>query len=245
MGTKKTVVKKVTKVAKKKAVKRKVVTKPKITKNYLMVVLDQSGSMQSIKTQAISAFNEQIETTKNVANNLDVQVGLVKFDSEVSVLPFQPLSAVQKLNEDSYQPGGGTAMYDGVGDAIASLIMQPDIGNNNVSVLVMVISDGQENASRRFTSQLIGEKIQELQKTNRWTFTYAGANQDLSKIVQQLHIPIGNTTTFAATAAGMTQNNTQRSIGTQALYASYSAGGQSVNNFYNQDAEVTVDNVSK
>lgn len=233
---KKVVAKKKVAVKKKVSSTKKKVSKKKahITKNYLMMVLDESGSMASMKLQAISAFNEQIETVKKNRGTLDVSVGLVKFSSTVQdVYTNVAIDSAESLTLESYNPGGGTAMYDGVGHAIENLLAQSDINDENVNVLMLIISDGEENSSRKYTSASVGEKIQELQKTKRWTFTYAGANQDLSKIQTALNIPAGNTMLFAASAAGMKSANATRSLGTQAFYSTtLNAGAGAVNSFY-------------
>jgi hypothetical protein len=234
-------------VSKKKMVAKKVKRKPAktkkkavITKNYLMMVLDESTSMGSIKSQAISAFNEQIKTVKENSNGIEVVVDLVKFSSTVSVV-FQneKISKVKNLTEETYTPNSMTAMYDGVGKAIELLQARPDINDPNVSVLMLIISDGEENSSKYWSASKVAEQLKSLQATGRWTVTYAGANQDLGKISATLNIPLGNTVMFAASAAGMTANNSLRSVSTSKLYASYGAGGASVSSFYSPDPKTT------
>lgn len=217
--------------------------KPKVRKNYLMMVLDESSSMASIKPQAISAFNEQVQTVKNSKGSLEVSVNLVKFASGVStVFTNQNVDNVQQLNGDTYQPNGSTAMYDGVGQAIEFLKAQPDINDPEVTVLMLIISDGEENCSRVWNASRVSEELKTLQATNRWTVTYAGANQDLAKISRTLNIPLGNTVSFQASAGGMSANNALRSKGTSMLYDSYQLGTQSVSSFYSPP---TVDTTTK
>lgn len=246
--------KKVSKVVKKKAVAKKAkpvsvtvnVTinppkKQKVRKNYLMMVLDESSSMSSIKPQAISAFNEQIQTVKNAKGKMDVSVNLVKFANEVtSVFCNEKIENVRNLTDNSFQPNGCTAMYDGVGRAIEMLKAQPDINDPDVTVLVLVISDGAENASKIWSAARVSEELKALQATGRWTVTYAGANQDLAKVSATLNIPIGNMSTFNATVAGMSSNNMLRSVSTKSLYASYNSGDTlAVQSFYNPDPKDT------
>lgn len=224
-----------TKTVKKKTVKRKTTAKAKIKirKNYVMMVLDESGSMASLYGQAIGAFNEQIQTVKNAKGDLEVSVSLVKFANEAqNTFVNEPIDKVPELTMLNYRPNGGTAMYDGVGRAIELLKLQPDINDPDVTVLMLIISDGEENSSKIFKATQIGEMIKQLQTTGRWTFTYAGANQDLTKIKDTLFIPQGNMLSFDATPVGMAQNNSMRSVGTESLYASYAGGQSSVMNFY-------------
>ena len=68
--------------------------------------------------------------------------------------------------------------------------------------MVSIISDGQENSSVDWTSERLAEKIQQLQDTGRWTFSYVGANVDLSKVQQQTGIHISNIMSYTSDAAG-------------------------------------------
>jgi len=58
--------------------------------------------------------------------------------------------------------------------------------------LIIIISDGEENASKEYDYDRIGSLIRRLQDTKRWTFVYIGANQDLSKLSNKMKIPSGN-----------------------------------------------------
>lgn len=77
--------------------------------------------------------------------------------------------------------------------------------------------------------------VSALTATGRWTFTYAGANQDLTKVAKKLNIPLGNTSAFRATAAGMSANNALRVNSTRDLYVGYTLGSTQTNAFYNAD----------
>jgi hypothetical protein len=243
VATKKTVLKKTKK-------KTKVKAKLKIKKNYLMMVLDESGSMAGIKPQAISAFNEQVATARESKGKLEVAVSLVKFSDETKVVFNNVnINKVEDLNEETYTPNGFTAMYDGVGKAFEILNAQPDINDPNVTVLVLVISDGLENASKLYNSSKVADLVKQSQATGRWTFTYAGANQDLTQVAASLNIPLGNVTSFQASAAGMSANNVLRSNSSRRLYKGYTTCDTlSVQNFYSpdpQDKDSTDNSTSK
>jgi Mg-chelatase subunit ChlD len=204
-----------------------VTTTPVKRKNYLMVVLDKSSSMRYTQKQAISAFNETLQTAKLNKADTEVVVSLVTFDDSVGTTFLnKPIDQVDTLNEGNYRPHGNTAMYDGVGDAITELCRNPDIKDPNVNVLVMVISDGEENASRRWRKDQIAALIKQQQATGRWTFSYAGANQNLFEVSRDLNIPIGNTQSFEATPQGFAASNVMRSASVGTFYKS-TAGGQS------------------
>jgi len=185
-----------------------------MSKHYTVLVLDASSSMSSMRQEALDAFNEQLKDIRKASKdeNLVSRVGFVKFASGVQDIDIwnKPIGKVKNLQKTDYRPGGMTAMLDGVGDTITKLMELEDIEDEDTSVLVNIISDGNENNSKRFTYADIASKIKELTDTGRWTFTYSGANQDLSVISKKMNINIGNTMSFDASSKGMKSSNLRR-----------------------------------
>ncbi len=172
-------------------------------KTYVVMVLDKSGSMCRGLTQTIDGFNEQIQTIRETetADNI-TEVSLITFNHEVTQdIVNKPTQSIQELTETTYRPNGMTALYDGVGTAIEMILDQDDIEDENTSVLMVILSDGVENSSKNFSGEDIAEKIQTLKDTERWTFTYMGANVDLSVISKTLNIDAGNIMSFDASKA--------------------------------------------
>jgi uncharacterized protein YegL len=191
----------------------------KVGKTYIALILDASGSMASIKGETINHFNEQIEQIAKDSVGLDTSVSLTTFNGEVDVKFFDsPVDSLKPLTLKTYAPGGYTSLYDAVGTTVDRLLAEcKDIKKKDTAVLIVILSDGQENSSQKYNVGDIAERIQELQNTKRWTFTYLGANQDLSKIAQQLHIPAGNISAFTADAIGMVAA-TNLSVGSSQSY---------------------------
>lgn len=171
---------------------------------HVAIVLDRSGSMESCRDATISGFNEYAEHIRRTAaaEGLDVRLSLTVFNQEVSMPLFQaPLAQLRPLDRQSYVPDGMTAMLDAVGRTLQRLEQEgQDI--TSASVLVCVISDGYENSSREYSYAALAERIQRLTATERWTFTYMGSNQDLSRVSADLGIPRENTAVYAATPGG-------------------------------------------
>ena len=172
-------------------------------KTYVVMVLDKSSSMYTGLQQTIDGFNEQLHTIQDTqTENNETLVSLVTFSHEVTEdIINQPADKIEELTEKTYVPRGMTALYDGVGTAIDRLLKQDDIEDENTSVLMVILSDGDENASKTYTDMEIAERIQRLKDTERWTFTYMGANVDLGKISETLNIDKGNIMSFDATNA--------------------------------------------
>ncbi len=172
-------------------------------KNYVLIALDESGSMSIMKKEAIEFFNSQVIEARNAGDEMDNRICLIVFNSKVREIHWdEDANEVELLDESTYRPGEWTAMLDAVGFGIDKLSGMPDIKDPDVSVLFIVISDGQENSSREYNYGSIAKMVKKMNKTNRWTFVYLGANQDLSKI-KEMGIHEGNIQAFDGFGAGM------------------------------------------
>src|SRR5690606_28436935 len=101
--------------------------------------------------------------------------------------------ALREITENEYTPNGGTALCDAIGHTITKLCETTDPSNEYNSYLVIVISDGEELNSVKWTQQQVAEKIKQLESTNRWTFTYIGSTRDIAKMSQSLGLNSRNT----------------------------------------------------
>lgn len=159
---------------------------------YNLIVLDESGSMQSIKNATISGFNEVVQTIKGAERNFPEQehfVSLITFNGLgiKTILDKQPVTALNELNANSYKPDASTPLYDAIGKGINALINYLPAQNGQYNVLVTILTDGEENASREFSGAQIKQLIDQL-KEQGWTFTYIGANHDVEKAAASLSI---------------------------------------------------------
>lgn len=174
------------------------------TNIYNIVILDQSGSMQSIKTQAINGYNETVQTIKAAQQKHNETqehfVTLVVFDSSEikTVYDRVPCEKADELNDKTYQPNASTPLYDAMGMTLIKFRYSLDESADN-KVLVTVITDGEENSSKEYSGEMIKKLVDEL-KANGWVFTYIGANQDVERIAAT--ISITNVMNFEATHHG-------------------------------------------
>lgn len=171
---------------------------------YITFVVDESGSMGGVREVTVSGINEQIQQVKRDfggknSEKVNAIVSLIRFNDKVKpVFMYSGIDTLKEITLDEYKPDGGTAMYDAVGYAINQLKMREDIDDETTSSLIIVVSDGQENSSREITAQSLADMISKLNETKRWTVTYLGANQDLSKVSKATNIYYGNTMSFNA-----------------------------------------------
>jgi len=169
---------------------------------HVVIILDKSGSMGTVRDVTISGFNEQIQTLKSAAEEKNILLTMYAFNHAVTKLfEEKPIGEVEELTRDDYVPAGMTAMLDAVGLAIDNMKSYLD-GNTEDCVLFVIMSDGEENNSKVQTWTSVAERIQERQGTKKWTFTYMGSNQDLSKIRETFHLPKDNVRSYVSDAAG-------------------------------------------
>ncbi|HEX9953225.1 MAG TPA: vWA domain-containing protein, partial [Rubricoccaceae bacterium] len=145
----------------------------------LVCILDRSGSMEPLRADAIGGFNVFLDAQKAVAGA--ARLSLVLFDHEVEVPHRQAdLAGVPPLTPADYVPRGTTALYDAVGDALYRLharIAETPAAQRPERVVVAILTDGHENASRRYTRVQIADAIA-ARRAEGWEFTFLAANQD-------------------------------------------------------------------
>ncbi|MFA5762771.1 MAG: vWA domain-containing protein [Bacilli bacterium] len=183
--------------------KKDAVSKP-IT--HVAIILDRSGSMECCRAETISGFNEQVQkiTGKTKADGTadSTLITLVLFNHEVEFIHFaSPVDSLKEITSEQYVPNGTTAMLDAVGLTLTRFEREVE-DDEDTHYLVVVITDGEENDSKEFTYERIAEMIRKRQQTSHWTFSYMGANQDLSDLSKRLNIPKSNTATYSSCPSG-------------------------------------------
>lgn len=154
-----------------------------------LIILDESGSMHSIYRPAISGVNETLLTIRNAREQHKTQehfVSLVVFNSNRynKIYDNVPAEKAVDITPEQFSPAGLTPLYDAVGRSLTEL--RGAVAENDV-VLVTIITDGYENASREYNGKAIKSLIESLRQTG-WVFTYIGANQDVEAVADTLAI---------------------------------------------------------
>ena len=160
------------------------------TKVFNLIIVDESGSMSIIRDQAFAGMNETLQTIKNFAQQkpeIEQRVVLLTFDSSHTRFHYDNAegSAIVPLRPNDYNPGGGTPLYDAIGTGIAkvnALVREGD------TVLVTIITDGEENCSREYNLKMVKNLIEKLKK-QEWTFTLIGTDDlDVEGMAQSMGI---------------------------------------------------------
>jgi hypothetical protein len=173
-------------------------------KVFNLIILDESGSMQSIKDATINGFNEVVQTVKGIEHQFPEQehfISLVTFNGLgiKTIHSNEPVRLLEEIDGNKYQPNSLTPLYDAMGFSITKLRQEIE-QNPEYSVLVTVLTDGEENDSKEYNGDAIKKLVVEL-KQKGWTFTYIGANHDVEKFA--MNISITNTMTFSANEPAM------------------------------------------
>lgn len=185
------------------------------------VVLDRSGSMASVKEGTIGGFNLFLSEQKKAPGKCNMT--LVQFDDHRdfprSEKVYEALDAAQtpNLTEETYLPRGGTPLLDAIGSTIVAtgqrLASMPEADRPG-KVVFVIVTDGEENASREYTRERILEMIKHQTDTFKWVFVFLGANQDAiasgrgigvqnSNSMTYAHSNVGTRSAFAATASNL------------------------------------------
>ena len=151
------------------------------SKIYNLIILDQSGSMSSICNQAIAGVNETIGTIKadDRKNSEDCEqfISLVAFCgcNTSFIMENVPAQEAKTITQNDYSPCCSTPLYDAMGMSLTKL--HNLIKDQKAIASVTIITDGYENASRRYTSDKVKKSI-EKHKKHGWEFVFIGANID-------------------------------------------------------------------
>ena len=166
-------------------------------------VVDQSGSMSGSEGPTIEGFNSQLKTLqelKKESPDNEYIVSVTYFEDEVmDIVKFAPIEEIQLLSRENYRPGGMTALLDGIGKSIEAIRRKYDqeIREDLASVVIVILTDGGENASKFYTRNLIAETIKELDETGKWTFSFLGADLDAVSASDNLNIRKENIISFS------------------------------------------------
>ena len=163
----------------------------------IVCIIDKSGSMHTIKNDAIGGFNTFIEEQKKLEGKANAS--LILFNTEYSPVYYnKPLGDVDPLNEKTFQPSGGTALLDAIGRTLNELMTKEGTEIAPDKYLVVILTDGEENSSREYTNEAIKKIIEDLRAKGNWEFVYLGANQDAFSVAGGMGISVSNSMNFTA-----------------------------------------------
>lgn len=215
-----------------------------MVKNYIGISRDHSASMRPITRAAARDYNDNIASIReaSLANNQDTIVSVVECgsgwtDQVRRDIVNSNVTTLQPITEYSAN-GSGTPLFDSVGELIELFESVPDANDPNVSFLVMAVTDGAENRSRKYSAAKLAAKIRELQNTDRWTFVFR-VPRGYAGHLSRLGIPEGNILEWEQTTRGVEIASQATRDAFDSYYTARSRGATSTKKFYADLSNVT------
>jgi uncharacterized protein YegL len=192
--------------------------KPVSMKTHIIFIIDESGSMLDTASDVRGGFNAYVEKLKGDGN--DYTLTAIKFGTTVRPLFANlALEDVPQLTPENYTPLDSTALYDAIGHGLDAAkekwgTEKKPYGKERVFFIIM--TDGFENASRKFSKENIAARMKRREEAGNWTFVYLGADQDAWAIASTLGFAQGNVMAYASADAGPMFSNLATSTTTSA-----------------------------
>lgn len=165
-------------------------------KAHVAVILDRSGSMASIQSDMEGALNTFVKEQQSLG--IPVDFTFVQFDDDYDVI-YDGVDIESVTEQLTLRPRGSTALLDAMGRTITRLRDKVSEGSR---VVVAVITDGYENASREWTRRRVFDLVT-AQRNAGWEFTFLGANQDAIETGEGLGVLRRASMTYSPTFAGV------------------------------------------
>ena len=172
---------------------------PQVAENvHAAFLIDQSGSMNPLVDDVIGGYNQFVANQRKAEVAGDCTFTAVQFDTTE---PFKvindatPISEVSDLTPADYRPNGGTPLLDALGRLIRTIEKRVDTSKVPEDQIVVVFTDGHENASTEWTREDLFRVITE-KENDGWTFIFMGANQDAYDTGRRLGIKHENIQNF-------------------------------------------------
>ena len=171
----------------------------------IVCIVDRSGSMDSIRSDAIGGFNAFLSDQKQQPG--EAMLSLVLFNHEYKlVYDHIDIAKTPKLTDKTYQPAGMTALLDAVGrtiDAVGERLAATPEAQRPAKVIVAILTDGLENASKDYSRDKVAKMIQRQQQKYSWEFIFLAANQDAIAAAQDISITAKDAVAFTSTGEGV------------------------------------------
>ena len=185
---------------------------------YYQFILDASGSMSNCRHETLQNLNLHLKTIQNLQNEFPEQifkVSLTLFNTRLSQKwQYKSPLDIQPLPLDNYNPDGSTALLDAIGTQIHEIQHKfgDQMASDEATVVMVILTDGEENSSRFYDFPFISKTIKRLEKTGKWTFTFLGTDIDAFHVGEMLSIKRENTMQFDKREMGRTFNHLNNSL---------------------------------
>jgi Mg-chelatase subunit ChlD len=168
----------------------------------IIVLVDRSGSMHSIVDDAVGGFNRFLADQKEIPGKAFLT--LVRFDSEYEVVcESTPIMKMKDITAETIKPRWSTALWDAIGQTLVDAIPRFTKKSKVPKVIVVILTDGHENASQRFGADSVKDLIVKCKKYG-WKFLFLGANIDAFTTGASMGLSANQSVQYEASSRGIT-----------------------------------------
>jgi hypothetical protein len=195
--------------------------------SHVIFVLDESSSMSSCWDSTIAGYNEYLTGQRLDAETTGIEtlVSLYKFNGSTvrSIFERTDIKSVKPLDKNSYRPSGGTNLHDAMGGVMMAIntLLSNKHKSERESVIITVLTDGEENQSRTFKSTDIKGMVEKAEAKN-WGFMFLGANIDAFHAGSALGFGATNTIQFST--KNISESMNAASSMTSRMRSAYASG---------------------
>jgi len=174
-------------------------------KSLIVIVLDRSGSMSSIRDDTIGGINTFLADQQKLPSECNLT--FTQFDDVYEIVHHNvPLNRIKPLDQTTFVPRGSTALLDAIGRTIntvgVELATLPEEQRPG-KVFFTIFTDGEENASKEFSREQVFEMIKKQREEFKWEFIFLAANQDAIQTSQTMGMGASSSMTCNSTCAGI------------------------------------------
>ncbi len=174
----------------------------------LVFIIDRSGSMAGLEADTIGGYNSMLEKQKKLEG--ECLITTVLFDNSYELLHDRiDICAVSPISEKEYAPGGSTALLDAIGKTIhkiGSAQRHTAETYRAEKIMFVIITDGEENSSREYTSDKVKAQIERQKEKFGWEFIFLGANIDAVETAKSYGIDPSRAQSYHADTKGVELN---------------------------------------
>lgn len=174
----------------------------------IVFILDRSGSMSGLEKDTIGGFNSMLEKQRSIEG--ECRITTVLFDNNYGLLHDRvDIKAVNSITDKDYCVGGSTALLDAIGRTIHKIgaAQKGTVEEYRAEkVMFVIITDGEENASREYTADKVKQQIERQKKRCSWKFIFLGANIDAVETAARFGIDADRAVDYLADSDGTELN---------------------------------------